>query len=164
MLAKFADDANLRVLFNAFKAQADSKRSLSRLEAWSNLLRFKKDKYRVLLLEGNSPGTSTGARAGLWRSPWQQWAASGHQPTVTLAATMTRSSLGCAKGQRQSPPEAIISLYTALIRHTFNIASSLEPPGRREVLANFSIGFGFTEFCRVVGHLMLPKQNIFFFL
>lgn len=165
LLAKFAGDANARVPFNAFKAQGDSKRRLGRLEVGSNLLKFKQDERTVLLLERSSPGTSTGCcclaggrsaeRAGGQRAE--------HQPTVPLAATMAESCLGRANGQRQSPPGVIVSLYTAPVRRAFNTASSSEPPGRREIPTNLSVGFGFTKVCHVVGHLMLPTQNIFFF-
>lgn len=53
LLTKIADYTDLGVPFNTFKAHIQ--RSLDRLKVWSNLMKFKEVKCKVLLLEGKSP-------------------------------------------------------------------------------------------------------------
>jgi len=79
-LSKFADDTKLGEVADTAEGCAAIQHDLDRLESWAerNLMKFSKDKCRVLHLRRNTPCTSTGLgltcwRAALWRGTWVSW-------------------------------------------------------------------------------------------
>ncbi|CAM4624675.1 unnamed protein product, partial [Caretta caretta] len=125
-LSKFADDTKLGGVVDMLEGRDRIQRDLNKLEDWAkrNLMRFNKDKCRVLHFGRKNPmhcyrlGTewlgSSSAEKDLWIMVDKKLDMS-HQ--CALIATKTNSILGCISGSIASRlRDVIIPLYSALVR------------------------------------------------
>lgn len=74
-LNKVADDMRLGGEADTPGGCASTQQDLDRLESWvqRNLVKFSKDKFRVLNLRKNNPPHQDRCKAALWRKTWGSW-------------------------------------------------------------------------------------------
>lgn len=74
-LNKVADDMRLGGEAETPGGCASTQQDLGRLESWvqRNLVKFSKDKFRVLNLRKNNPPHQDRCKAALWRKTWGSW-------------------------------------------------------------------------------------------
>ncbi|CAM4656694.1 unnamed protein product [Lepidochelys kempii] len=124
-LSKFADDTKLGGVVDTLEGRDRIQRDLDKLEDWAkrNLMRFNKDKCRVLHLGRKNPmhryrlGIEWLGSSSAEKNLGLQWMRSWIRVKCALVAKKANSILGCiSRGIASRSRDLIIPLYSTLVR------------------------------------------------